>query len=210
MAAVFVRGAALGAAFGEVFAVLHDTVKNVGSKIPMFKSILKSLESNLDLLAPVVEDIRLLNKILDRQEEETKSLIEDMKMAEELLRMCSGIQGWNCLFQAYSARKLTELDEAIVKFCQVHIQAQNRRNILMILELKSSPKEKKWRIKKIRGYLCSVPRAPAYIGLEVPLKVLKTRLLKEKEQHLLLTAPGGCGKTTLVKVLGHDKEVKGI
>ncbi len=202
--------AALGAAFGEVFAVLHDTVKNVGSKILMFKSILKSLESNLDLLAPVVEDIRLLNKILDRQEEETKSLIEDMKTAEELLRMCSGIQGWNCLFQAYSARKLTELDEAIVKFCQVHIQAQNRRNILMILELKSSPKEKKWRIKKIRGYLCSVPRAPAYIGLEVPLKVLKTQLLKEKEQHLLLTAPGGCGKTTLVKVLGHDKEVKGI
>ena len=55
-------GAALGAVFGEVFAVLHDAVKEVGSKALMFRPILKSLESQLGILAPLVEDIRRLSE----------------------------------------------------------------------------------------------------------------------------------------------------
>ena len=132
--AVFVGGAVLGAAFGEVFAVLHDTVKNVGSKVLMFKSVLKSLESNLDLLAPVVEEISRLNRELGHPEEETKSLIEDMKKAEELIRTCSAISGWNDKFQAHHSKQLTELDKAIVKFCQVHMPAQIKRDTLQILK----------------------------------------------------------------------------
>ena len=58
MAAAIVGRAALGAVFGKALAELYDTVKNVGSKVLMFKSILKSFKSNLDLLAPVVEEIR--------------------------------------------------------------------------------------------------------------------------------------------------------
>ena len=125
--AVFVGGAVLGAAFGEVFAVLHDTVKNVGSNGLMF-------ESNLDLLAPVVEEISRLNRELDLPEEETKSLIEDMKKAEELIRTCSAISGWNDKFQAHHSKQLTELDKAIVKFCQVHMPAQIKRDTLQILK----------------------------------------------------------------------------
>jgi hypothetical protein len=60
--AELVGGAALGAVFGAVFAVLHDTVKNVGSEVREFKSVLTSLESKLDLLAPVVEEISLSNR----------------------------------------------------------------------------------------------------------------------------------------------------
>uniref|UniRef100_A0A2N9GG72 RPW8 domain-containing protein n=1 Tax=Fagus sylvatica TaxID=28930 RepID=A0A2N9GG72_FAGSY len=130
--AVFVGGAVLGAAFGEVFAVLHDTVKNVGSKVLMFKSVLKSLESNLDLLAPVVEEISGLNRELGRPEEETKSLIEDMKKGEELIGIISKEKGWNSNFQVHHSKELTELDKAIVKFCQVHMPAQIRRDTLQI------------------------------------------------------------------------------
>ena len=58
---------------------------------------------------------------------------------------------------------------------------------------------------------CEVPRPPDFtVGMDVPLKVLKTQLLNKKKQQLLLTAPAGCGKTTLVTMLGHDKEIKGI
>lgn len=60
--------AALGAAFGKTFAELYDTVKDVGSKVLMFKSILISFKSNLDLLAPPVEEIRQLNQELNRPE----------------------------------------------------------------------------------------------------------------------------------------------
>ena len=40
------------------------------------------------------------------------------------------------------------------------------------------------------------------------MKKLKTLLLEEEVQLLLLTAPGGCGKTTLVKMLCQDEEIK--
>ena len=61
------------------------------------------------------------------------------------------------------------------------------------------------------GWLCSVPKPPAFtVGLDKPLKELKTQLLKEEKQQILLTGPGGCGKTALMKRLGHDQEIKGI
>ena len=56
--ASLVGGAVLGAVFVEVFNVLYDTVKSVGSYALLFKPILKSLQFNLNLLAPVVEEIR--------------------------------------------------------------------------------------------------------------------------------------------------------
>ena len=66
-------------------------------------------------------------------------------------------------------------------------------------------------ILKIGRLSCSVPRPLDFtVGLDVPLKVLKTQLLNEKQQQFLLTAPGGCGKTAFVKMLGHYKEIIGI
>ncbi|KAL4594434.1 hypothetical protein ACB092_12G020600 [Castanea dentata] len=174
--ASLVGGAALAAVFGEVFNVLHDTVKCVGSDALMYKPILKSLQFNLNLLAPVVEEIRQLNKKLDHPEGETKSLKEDMRKARELMGNL-GPQEWDYPLQAYYGRQLTELNEAIVMFFQLS---------------------------------CSVTGPSDFtVGMDEPLKVLKTKLLEEKKQQLLLTAPGGCGKTILVKMLGHDQESKG-
>ena len=66
-------------------------------------------------------------------------------------------------------------------------------------------------ILKIGLLSCSVTGPPDFtVGMDEPLKVLKTKLLEEKKQQLLLTAPGGCGKTILVKMLGHDQEIKGF
>ncbi|XP_030936238.1 probable disease resistance protein At5g66900 [Quercus lobata] len=113
-------------------------LKSVGSYALMFKPILKSLQFNLNLLAPVVEEIRQLNKKLDHPEGETMSLIEDMRKAQELV----------------------------------------------------------------------VPGPPDITaGMDEPLKVLKMKLLEEK-QRLLLTTLGGCRNTTLVKMLGYDQEIK--
>lgn len=209
MAEIVVR-AALGAVFGKAFAELYETVKDVGSKVVMFKSILTSFKSNLYLLEPVVEEIRRLNQELNRPEEETKSLIKDMEDAKNLIRTCSEIQDWNFPFQAFYVKKLTDLDKAIVRFCKVHMQAQNRRDLLQILEqLKSIREEKKSPIMNIHGLSCSVPGPPDFpVGLDEPLKVLKMQLLKEKQQQLVLTAPGGCGKTTLVKMLCQDEQIK--
>ncbi|GMY10724.1 probable disease resistance protein At5g66900 [Fagus crenata] len=211
MAVELVTGGVVGAAFGEVFALLHETVKNVISQALMFKSTLERLKSTLDGLAPVVEEIRQLSKTLRHPENETKSLIEQMEKGTKLVVKCSKVQCWNYCFKAHYASELLELDEAIVRFCQVDMVVQNTRNVLETLVGVNRILEN-LDVKKKHGILsCAVPRPPDFtVGLDLPLKELKTMLLKKEVSVLLLTALGGCGKTTLVKMLCSDEEIKGI
>ncbi|XP_030965341.1 uncharacterized protein LOC115986451 [Quercus lobata] len=132
MAAAYVGGAALEATFLEVFAVLHDTVKNVGSKAHMFKPILKHLESTLDRLLPMIKDIKLLSQQLDCPEEETLGLIEEMKKGEKLVRKCSKILWWNYCFKVHYAIKLCKLDEDIARFGQVDLQMRKTTLVQML------------------------------------------------------------------------------
>ena len=210
MAVELVTGGVVGAAFGEVFALLHETVKNVISQALMFKSTLERLKSTLDGLAPVVEEIRQLSKTLRHPENETKSLIEQMEKGTRLVVKCSKVQCWNYCFKAHYASELLELDEAIVRFCQVDMIVQNTRNVLETLVGVNRILEN-LDVKKKHGILlCAVPRPPDFtLGLDMPLKELKTLLLKKEVPLLLLTALGGCGKTTLVKMLCSDEEIKG-
>ena len=101
MAAAFVGGAALGAAFREGFAVLHVTVKDVVSKARMFKPILKHLESTLDRLAPTVNEITQSSEQLGLPEVETKSLIEHMEEGEKLVLNCLKIR-WGTIVSNYT------------------------------------------------------------------------------------------------------------
>ena len=61
------------------------------------------------------------------------------------------------------------------------------------------------------GGYCDVPGLPDLIvGLEEPLKELKRMVLRNDVSVVVLSAPGGCGKTTLSKMLCKDKEIQGI
>nr|TKS13596.1 hypothetical protein D5086_0000050900 [Populus alba] len=46
------------------------------------------------------------------------------------------------------------------------------------------------------------------VGLDKPTKDLKNELFKDGMSTVVLTAPGGCGKTTLAKKLCHDEAIK--
>ena len=210
MAAAFVGGAALGAAFGEGFAVLHDTVRDVVSKARMFKPILKRLESTLDRLAPTVNEITQLSEQLDLPKVETEKLIEHMEEGEKVVRKCLKIRWWNYCFKLYYSPKLKELVEEIVRFCQLDMQVHSTRNGLRTLVNVNINLQKVDSVVDRQRVLCTVRDPPDFtVGLDMPMKELKTLLLKEEVQLLLLTAPGGCGKTTLVQMLCQDDQIRG-
>ncbi|XP_050271360.1 probable disease resistance protein At5g66900 [Quercus robur] len=314
-------GGVVGAAFGEGFAILHDTVKHVVGQIIMFKSELKRLESTLDGVAPMVREIEELSQALNFPVKETQSLVEQMKKGKELVLKCSKIKrrNWNYCVKAYSySNKLSKLNKAIEKFCQVNLIVQNTRNGLETLTLVSQNtkiglktltevnqntgigldtlaevnhnttigletlaevnhntrigletlaelnqnttigletladvnyttrvgletlaevnhntrigletltevNENKRALnlvlkhvesqnsnmkKKYGTSSCAVPKLRDYIvGFDLHLKELKRGLLKEEVSVLIVTALGGCGKTTLVKMLGWDEEI---
>ncbi|KAF8034751.1 hypothetical protein BT93_C0917 [Corymbia citriodora subsp. variegata] len=59
----------------------------------------------------------------------------------------------------------------------------------------------------------AVPEAPDFIvgsEVEVSLRKLKEQLLEEGASVTVVTAPGGCGKTTLLKKLCNDEDIQDI
>uniref|UniRef100_A0A7N2R1F7 RPW8 domain-containing protein n=2 Tax=Quercus lobata TaxID=97700 RepID=A0A7N2R1F7_QUELO len=186
-----------GAALGEAFNILHEVVKKYGRKALNFNSAFKRLKRNLDRFAPAMEEIRKAGEELGLPKDETKSLIYQIKKGEELIRKCSKKNWLLRIFKYYD--ELTELNAAIVTFIKVDMNLQTRRDVLRLLKAMQKTKETR------PSY--SVPKPPDFIvGFDVPLKELKTKLWEES--LLLLTAPGGCGKTTLVKMLCQDGDIK--
>ena len=206
-----IRGATLGEAFAEFFAVLYDTVKKVGNKDCSFKPHIKNLEPTLDRLLPI--DIQRSINQIDLSEKKRKSLIEEMKMGETLIRKCSKKRWWNCCFKFCCPTELCELNEDIARFCEDDLEANSTRNdeteISMNLNITTLEKEDSSNLDRPRAF-CAVRRPPNFtVGFDMPMMELKTLLLKEEVKQLLLTAPAGCGKTTLVQMLCQDNQIKG-
>ena len=211
--ALIVAGPLLGAAFGQVFTSLRETIKDAVSEVRQFKTILEHLQSTLDCLVPIVDQIVELSENLDLLEREIKRLKEHMEEGVKLVRKCLTVRWWNYIFKFKYSSKLKDLEYEIVRFCWLDLIAQCTRNGLMTLEI-SQNMIRILEILRNRGMprpvSCSVrERMEFTVGLDMPIRELKTLLLKEKVPLLLLTTPGGCGKTKLVEMLCQDEQIKG-
>ncbi|KAG6729337.1 hypothetical protein I3843_01G022000 [Carya illinoinensis] len=213
MASVAVANAALGAAFERVFSILYEAITDVINKTRMYESILLHLKGTLDQMRPLVEKMVLSNRERDLSEERTNRLIKRMEKAEKRVRKYSQLPWWKYLVRFHYAKKLVQLEKDLSGFFQVELPAWNAMNVLDVLESVRGPEDISQRLSLTRlnsVASCVVPRLRDFvIGLDVPLKELKMQLLAEEVSLLVLTAPGGCGKTTLVKMLGHDDDIKG-
>ncbi|PHT56936.1 hypothetical protein CQW23_05422 [Capsicum baccatum] len=243
MAASLVGGAALG----PVFDLLLKTVVDVGIKIYTFRSKFLSLKQTLMDIEPVFTDIQKLSNALNGRDEEIEMFKKKLMEGEELVRKCSKTKCYDALKKWNYSRKLTKLENSLVKFCQVHGLIQVCRDSKLIL-VKVNENHKKldeihsmMRNVSLTGYGSSgssvgftnsigssgwtngssfgslngfsgwsdVPPVPdSVFGFQVPLQELKLKLLQQKDQVLVLSAPPACGKTTLAAMVCQEEDIK--
>ncbi|XP_068306828.1 uncharacterized protein [Pyrus communis] len=111
-----------GAALGAVFEVLFSAVQQTKEKTRMFKRILGHLESTLDSIKPLIEEIAEFNKVLHLTEEGLESFRVEMEKSVELVRKCSKVSLWTSNKKYEYTKKLLGLDESL----------QRLRNILRV------------------------------------------------------------------------------
>nr|XP_043634101.1 probable disease resistance protein At5g66900 [Erigeron canadensis] len=208
MAEALFAGAALGVAFDKLVSIVVQQAKLIAG----FKSELQRLETTLKDIRPKLLTIMELKNVLNRPTEE--KITRYLKDAADLVIKCSNVRSWNAYHKSVYAKKLISLDNDLVRFFQVNAQADAAITGLEIsIEIGTMQKKLDQLLAAGTGGLsgwCSVPGLPELIvGLDEHLAELKFRLLKDETRVLVISAPGGCGKTTLAKMFCHDDEIKG-
>ncbi|KAF2295194.1 hypothetical protein GH714_032011 [Hevea brasiliensis] len=227
MAASLFASAAAGVGVETVFGSFMKVIIEVSRSNAMFAPTLKLLEDTMESIRPSINRIETLNRQFDRPDE-IKGLQELMKKGEDLVRKCSKIHRYNYVKKPLYTRKLVELDESIRRYI----------NTILPLYLTSDVKETLYEIELLSTQIrkldigassagvsggggsnksgfagvCSPPGLKVVpVGLEIALQDLKEKLLKDDEvsQVIAVSAPGGCGKTTLATALCQDANVKG-
>lgn len=207
----FFGGPVLGAAFNALCEGVDDLIAKNG----IFRSLLKDIKSRLDTVKPLISEMAGSNQQLSyTNKDELKGLEEVFKDGEELVLKCSKVRRWD-LYRKYKyATKLFRLEEQLNKSLEV-LQVQGIRDgkktavlvdqmAKLVIQDHHYPSESKaW---------CAVPELPQLIvGLEAPLEELKRKILDDGGASMIVvTAPGGCGKTTLATKFCQDQQVKGI
>lgn len=208
-----------GAVVGTVCNALYDIIKHVIHKNLIFKPLFEDMKSSLDTLRPLIQQIvECNNKLIYCSKEELQRLEEVMKEGAQLVEKCSKVSLWVPYKKYKYGRKLLKLDESLKKQLDI---LQLRVSIKMVagfdnLAAKVDQMNDKKQIQSAGSSsshtALELPPLPKLtVGLEVPLRDLKRKLLTDDgESMLVLTAPGGCGKTTLARKFCEDQQVKGI
>nr|XP_043615223.1 probable disease resistance protein At5g66900 isoform X2 [Erigeron canadensis] len=156
-----------------------------------------------------------LTKVVNRPENETKMFIFYVEYGKQVVMECSRIKCWNVYKKFVHANNLIRLDNELLWFFQIDVSTSaSMRSLIEIYALGEKMDQVLSLVQKRAGGFSgssSVPGVPdVVIGLDFHLQEVKRALLRDDNQVLTVSAPGGCGKTTLAKMLCHDNEIKGI
>ncbi|KAK3016707.1 hypothetical protein RJ639_005645, partial [Escallonia herrerae] len=208
MAADLVGGGVVGALISK----LQDIVIDVAIKNIYFKSDLESLVATLQSIKPKLLDIEKYNKELDRAEN-TKPYIDLLNKGKKLVQRCSTISSWNFVDRYRYSNKLIDYNADLLSFCQVKVQLEQSGDIKEILV-------KVNRVNEVLDHATGGSFVGGFgedrelmdqvFGLDLPLEELKYIVLLKDSSVVLLSAPGGCGKTTLAKMLCRDPKIQDI
>ncbi|KAJ8764341.1 hypothetical protein K2173_006081 [Erythroxylum novogranatense] len=210
-------GAGLEVLFGGILKLVIALVKeNVA-----FGSTLRLIEATLGSLGPKLKQIEQLNLQFDCPEE-TQRLRELFVQGEALLVKCSKIKRYDLVRTPFYNQKLRNFDRSLQRYINYDMQVQmavdlkhlklesEQTNLLVKRQLKQTTVANSDSFRRsILVDVCS-PRGLKVdpVGLEKPLTDLKSKLLKEEDRFIVLSAPGGCGKTTLALAICQEADVK--
>ncbi|KAK9902935.1 hypothetical protein M0R45_001448 [Rubus argutus] len=208
-----------GAAIGLPFTALYEVIKEVVVKTTMFKPLLEDLEKKMDSLKPLIDEIDKYNKVLDRKEKELRDFKLQMENGASLIPKCSKVRWWHICKKYKYTNQLVGLESSLQSLYNI-LNVQAARDVKETLVEVKDIRTDVHRIAEnfgvhnqktdlVHGWGAVPVGAPFTVGVDEPLRELKIKLLKdEKVSMLVITAIGGCGKTTLAIKFCEDCEVK--
>ncbi|XP_039157456.1 probable disease resistance protein At5g66900 [Eucalyptus grandis] len=217
-------GGGVGTAFNELFTAVKEIVQTVRAFGPQ----LKKIENTLRKIEPIIKEWDEFNKRLDRNPTEMDPIKDLLDRGKGLIERCKRIRRLHVCKKYMHSKKLKAFNAELLGDFKLYIQLLDARNNgEMLWEVK----EIKMEVKQVKELICpgqvngvalqsglgaagnlAVPDAPDFIVgsvVETSLRKLREQLLEEGVSVIVVTAPGGCGKTTLLKKLCHDKDVEG-
>ena len=212
-----------GAALGPPFQMLFDIVVKIPlEKTLLFKSMLIKIRRKVHAMEPLIEQLKNSNMALDLPSSETDSFIVILKVGKKLVDDCTNYSKWQYIYKRPRfTSKLQKLDEDLGQLLQI-LSIQTAKNVAETRNLVTEILDKIGSTTQISNDVvnkqieikgcCQALEPPAFtVGLDKPLEELKTRLLKVDNSTvpIVVTAPPGCGKTTLAKKLCKDDKIKG-
>ncbi|XP_024183249.1 probable disease resistance protein At5g66900 [Rosa chinensis] len=211
---VLVRGEALEASF----VALYDAIKEVNEHHLMFKALLGDIRSTLDSIEPLIKETAEDDKELDFPEDELQNFGVQMEEGIELIRKCSKVGPLSTYKKYKYTNKLGELGKSLQRLLdilKVHSIRDVKKTLVTIKNIETKVQQIDVNIgiqnnssESIEGS-CAIPEPPPLVvGLDGPLKELKMKLFSDEISMLVLTAPGGCGKTTLATKFCQDGDVR--
>ena len=205
-------GAIVGKGFEEL---ILNPVLNYRKQEDATKKILKRVKNILKKMGPIVNQIKDEDRRIDDRE---KSFIQLFEEGDNLIRKYY-FSHWLHRDRKF-AGKITDFYESLTDFFQVHLPMQqfNRGN-----ENSAPPQQQQQQSDETEvsfsgdeiGNLGESEFTPFIVEMKRPLREVKKLLFEFKEEDdessvIVVTAPGGCGKTTLAKQICQDPDVKGI
>ncbi|XP_040370072.1 probable disease resistance protein RXW24L isoform X2 [Rosa chinensis] len=168
----------LGSKFDILKVQTSRDVKDIAREVKETGVVVQDTAREVKETAVVVQDT-------EREVKETGVVVQDT--ARE-------VKGTGVVLQD-TAREVKEI-AATLKNVEASVE-----NILIVIQ--NQPGESKaWMTTE-------VPELPGNtVGLDTHVKELNMKLVKDGGSMLVITAPGGSGKTTLAKMLYHDDQVK--
>ncbi|KAI3704368.1 hypothetical protein L1987_74586 [Smallanthus sonchifolius] len=196
-----VIGTALEMGFNELLkVVVSQTIQTA-----KMKTLLKRLEKTLKVIEPMFGESCELSKALDRPANESAMFIVHLKKGKELVLRCSRIKFWNVYQKWLYSNKLIRLNNELLSFFQVDLQAlmmnAGMRSLKGVHDLADkmdqvlSAVTTTHHVRANYQGCCGVPGFPEHIvGFSWHLQELRRRLLNHDTGVLVVSGPGGCGR----------------